>query len=120
MSKHIFEQTLNNQTYEVQIGWDKPLQRYYGVISPWVEDHEYEEGGYFDTAEPVWSNLYFAHDVSLEDIVTACEELVLTLPNGLLDNVVNDRLRNAVNEVTVYEQSNNHPTNTEPSTPQPE
>ena len=121
MSKHIFEQTVDDQTYEIQIGWDKPLQRYYGVISPWVEDDECEQGGYFDNCEPTWSNLYLSGDVGLEDIITACEELGVNIPEGLLENVVNDMFRNAVNEVTCYDHngtitfSNNPLLKTDPS-----
>ena len=100
MSKHIFEQTINDQTYEVQIGWDKPCQRFYGVISPWVEDVEYEEGGYFD--DPLWSNIFYQKSFALEDIVHICEEYGFTLPDGLVEKVYLDQQRNAVNEITYY------------------
>jgi len=103
MSKHIFEQTIDDQTYEVQIGWDKPLQRYYGVISPWVEGSEMDDGGYFDSCDPAWSNLFSGRDLGLDEIVDACTDRGLTMPETLLDNVVDDRLRNAVNEITLYE-----------------
>ncbi|MFK8034414.1 MAG: hypothetical protein AB8B94_09750 [Hyphomicrobiales bacterium] len=103
MSKHIFEQTVGDQSYEVQIGWDKPLQRYYGVISPWAEDPDMEEGGYFDDCDPTWSNLFLSSDIGLEDVADACEKLGLIIPDGLLENVVDDMLRNAVNEITIYE-----------------
>ena len=48
MSKHIFTQELDNQRYEVQIGWDKPTQEYYGLILGWVKDTDCDDGGYFD------------------------------------------------------------------------
>ena len=42
-----------------------------------------------DNDEPTWSNLYVSYKLGLEYIVETCEQLVLTLPDGLLNNVVN-------------------------------
>ena len=100
MSKHIFEQTIEGQTYEVQLGWDKPMQVFYGVISPWVEDETWEEGGYFD--DPVWSNLFVEKNLPLGEIEEECCRRGFTIPDGLLENVVSDMVRNAVNEVKYY------------------
>ena len=103
MSKHIFEHTQDEQTYEIQLGWDKPLQRYYGVISPWVEDDEMDEGGYF--GDPLWSTALSGRALGLDDIADTLIEKGFRIPNGVLNNVVDDQLRNAVNEVTVYDPS---------------
>lgn len=34
MSQHIFQQTVNENKYRIQMGWDKPCQRFYGVVFP--------------------------------------------------------------------------------------
>ena len=102
MSKHIFSQQLDDQRYEVQIGWDKPTQEYYGLIIGWVQDSDCEEGGYFD--DLVWSNKYTSKDaLTLNDIANEITQRGFTLPDTLLDNVEQDRLRNAVNEFRFYD-----------------
>lgn len=100
MSKHIFEQTVGTTKYEVQIGWDKPCQRYYFVISPFIEDGEF--AGEVD--DPVASNLYLPNPdaITLEHIKAVCEDYGLILPKDLLENVEDDRCRDAVNERRVY------------------
>lgn len=102
MSKHIFEQTVDDQTMQVQIGWDRPMQNYNGVISPWVEDADMEEGGYFDDCDPLFSNLFSLQKLSLDEITEELTNRGLVIPDGLLNNVINDQWRNAVNEITVY------------------
>lgn|GEM_PF-2414511 len=103
MSKHIFDQRIEGQLYEVQIGWDKPLQAFYGVISPWVEREEEGEEGYFD--DPIWSNLNYDKKLTLEEIADACRTRGFIIPEGLLENVGADQRRNAVNEVTFYDEN---------------
>lgn len=102
MSKHIFEQTIDEQTYEVQIGWDKPMQWFYFVISPWVDDLEMVEGGYFD--DPIACNLFREKPYTLEEITEECTSRGFTLPDSLLENVLADKRRNAINEVTLYDE----------------
>lgn len=100
MSKHIFEQSVDGNRYEVQIGWDKPCRRFYYVISPYLTEGEYAG----DLDDPVDSNLYLSDpdSLTLADIQAACERRGITLPPDLLGNVEQDRLRNAVNERRVY------------------
>jgi len=114
MSKHIFEQTVDDQTMQVQIGWDRPMQNYYGVISPWVEDADMEEGGYFDDCDPLFSNLFSPKKLSLDEIAEEVTKRGLIIPDGLLNNVINDQWHNTANKITIYEngQTKYHDFNT--------
>ncbi|ODS23594.1 hypothetical protein AB835_08255 [Candidatus Endobugula sertula] len=100
MSKHIFKQVVGDTQYEVQIGWDKPCQRFYFVISPYITSGEY--AGEVD--DPVASNLYLDNPdaLTLEDISQACKSYGLNIPQGLLAKVDDDRINNVVNQVEVY------------------
>ncbi len=101
MSKHIFEQVVAGGRYEVQIGWDKPTQQYYGMILEWVEDKETPDGGYYDF--PVWSDMDESlAPLSLETIAEKITQRGFTIPGDLLQNVVSDKWRNAVNEFKFY------------------
>jgi len=102
MSRHIFKQAVDQVYYLIQIGWDKPCQRYYGVVMQWVEEVQETEAGYFDDENPVWSNLFFDHDFSLEEIAAECSKLGIKVPHGLLENVREDKSRNAVNLLKFY------------------
>lgn len=100
MSKHIFAQTVGNTEYEVQIGWDKPCQHYYFVISPYIS-----EGGHAgSTGDPIACNLYLPNPekLTLADIKAVCEDHGIQLPADLLTNVEADRGRDTVNEIKIY------------------
>ncbi len=113
MSKHIFEETLNGQKYEIQLGWDNPLQRYYGVIIGWVLDTDADDGGYFD--DLVWSNIYQTpHLCSLQQIATEITKRGFTIPEGLLDNVYHDKTHNISNQRRFYETNAQQRPITEP------
>ena len=101
MSQHIFEQSINDRRYEIIMGWDKPLQCYYGVILGWIEDDEFEEGGYFN--DVIWSGMRRPNDLSLETMALTITNHGFTLPDGFLDHIKQDRQRNAVNETTHYD-----------------
>ena len=102
MSQHIFEQTVHGQHYEVQIGWDKPLQCYYGMIVGWVEDNDCEERGYFDHL--IWSNLYDGGQYyRLEAIAQEITRRGFQIPEGLLFNVTQDQRNNTVNKMVFYD-----------------
>ena len=99
MSQHIFTQTLGTQTYEIQVGWDRPTQEYYGQILGWVASHNNNQSGYFD--DLVWCSLS-SGPLSLEAIAEEITGRGFTLPDGLLDNVRNDRYHNAANVMRFY------------------
>jgi hypothetical protein len=100
MSKHLFDQKVGDTKYEVQIGWDRPLQRFYFVISPYIVDKDFGE----ITDDPVASNLNLPNptQLTLEQIKAVCEDYGLVLPLDILANVDADRIRDAVNEIKVY------------------
>jgi len=101
MTQHTFEQTVNGKTYSVMIGWDRPLQRFFGVIFADTQDIVGKASDFPEC--PEWSNLYFGDGtVSLETIVDACTERGIKLPDGLLENVQMDMVRNSGNEFTSY------------------
>jgi hypothetical protein len=49
MSQHIFDARWDDVPVQIQIGWDRPLQRFYLVVSPYDADGE--------LGDPVYSNL---------------------------------------------------------------
>ena len=101
MSKHIFKQTLGETDYEIQIGWDKPLQQYYGAIFAEVEE-EIEAGKiYYD--EIVWMNIFTPVVYSLEEIAREITQRGFTIPNRLLENVREDCINNMVNKFQHYD-----------------
>ena len=106
MSKHIFEQTKQGRRYEIQLGWDKPLQQYYGMILGWAVDPEFRRGGYFD--EIIWSTIdALPAGYSLENIAAAITQRGFTIPPGLLDNVRHDKTYNISNQWRFYESESN-------------
>ena len=103
MSKHIFTATIDQKNYEIQIGWDKPTQEYYGMILGFTEDPTEENGGYFD--DMIWSSMFSTPPIyTLEDIENEISKRGFIIPEGLLTNVVLDMHRNAVNEHRFYNQ----------------
>lgn len=119
MSKHIFEQEIEGQRHEVQIGWDKPTQQYYGMILGWMNDPLSQENGYYD--DLIWSTIChypMTQSPSLEDIEQDITQRGFNIPDGLLNTVREDRFRNAVNEMTFYETQASQATLT-PSTTLP-
>lgn len=90
MSRHIFEQqsTIDGDTYRVQMGWDKPLQQFYCVI--WVLPEE---------EESIYSNLYDSTpEKSLWYFEKQVIEYGLTIPEGMLLEIVQDERDNVVNK----------------------
>ena len=96
MSKHAFDQTVGDTTYDVQIGWDKPTVSFYFNVSVIGDNGE--------IGTPVASNLYLPahHCLTLKEIEQVLEDFGIVLPSGLLQNVENDRINNAVNQFHVY------------------
>lgn len=118
MSKHIFEQDIEGQRCEVQIGWDKPTQQYYGMILGWVNDPLSREDGYYD--DLIWSTMChypMAQSPLLEDIEQDITQRGFNILDGLIDNVREGRRRNAVNEMTCYKPQNPHVALASPNTP---
>ena len=91
MSLHTFEQTstIDGDTYSVKMGWDKPLQRLYCMIFVLPE-----------LDESIYSNLYDNHP---NQTVWYFEKLVseygLTVPEGLLLEILQDERDKVVNKV---------------------
>lgn len=103
MSKHIFIQKLEGIEYQLQLGWDKFCQYYYCVISKWMVDASFEDGGYFDDENPIYSNLDTSLVQTLELLVDICLSLGFIMPEGIVENIKQDKQKNAVNRVVIYE-----------------
>lgn len=102
MSKHIFNQSVNGAPYEVQIGWDKPLQQYYANILAIVAEGEPEDEDYNECL--TWSDCESSKwPMSLDDIVREITNRGFDIPNGLLNNVLIDRQCDAVNQYRFYD-----------------
>ncbi|MGJ8641396.1 MAG: hypothetical protein ACSHYA_18550 [Opitutaceae bacterium] len=104
MSQHIFEQNVDSTRYYVQMGWDKPCQIYYGIVFEWIEDPLERNGGYWNENDPVWSSVSSSEKSSLIEITHIIESLGLVIPQPLIKNVLHDRFRNSVNELTTYDK----------------
>lgn len=100
MSKHIFQRVVQERLYQVELGWDKPLQRYYCCIFPVLT--EGERAGEVD--DPVYSNLFEKNPqgLTLEYFVEVCRRHGIEVPGVVLNEVVNDRQENVVNRVVMY------------------
>lgn len=107
MSQHIFTRAVGDHRYFIQMGWDKPLQMYHAVVFKWIEDSMHIGNGYWDQDNPVWSSVFEDRQLSLQDIADTVTELGIDLPENILQNILNDRFRNAVNEQTHYSEAKN-------------
>ncbi|MBY0379413.1 MAG: hypothetical protein K2P99_03315 [Burkholderiales bacterium] len=97
MSQHHFFTLHNNKKTHVLIGWDRPLQGFFLVI---------EKDG--DQDEPFWSNLNLqeSHPKSLQPFILVLSKLGFTIPDILIEEVMQDGCRNIGNKVVVH--SNKH------------
>ncbi len=87
MSQHIW--TYKN--YEVLTGWDRPLQRYFLVIS--LTDIPEDDD---ETDEYVFSNLRMKNaSMTLEEICKILERLNIPYPDNLRENLEKDEMENA-------------------------
>ena len=101
MSRHIFEQRIEGKPYQIIIGWDRPVQQYFGMILEWMELENGESG--YCSLEPCWSTLYlegFRGD--LETIFREIQSWGMKIPEGLLSGLVSDREGDIGNRVTYY------------------
>lgn len=101
MSKHIFKQEVAGIKHEIQIGWDKPLQHYYGTILAAFDEDTPEGKTYYD--DIIWMNIFPPVVYSLEGIAQEITKRGFTIPDRLLDNVSEDRYNNAVNKFQHYD-----------------
>ena len=91
MSQHYFNTRIGGKSYIVQMGWDKPLQRYYLVINN------------LDGDEPLYSNLCDPNCThTLDYFVEVLEQYAIKLPHDYLDNIRFDREHNNVNQIHKY------------------
>lgn len=91
MSQHTFKQksTIDGDTYSVMMGWDKPMQGFYCVMFVLPE-----------LDEPIYSNLYDSHpNQTLWYYEKLVMEYGLTIPEGMLLEIVQDERDNVVNKV---------------------
>lgn len=91
MSQHIFDRvsSIDGATYRILMGWDKPLQEYYCSIYVLPE-----------LDEPIYSNLYDSyHRKTLWYYEKTVMEYGLTIPDGMLLEIVQDERDNVVNKV---------------------
>lgn len=102
MSQHNFEHTTGKNRYHVIMGWDRQMNRYFGVILPWVKTDE-QEG--FCQWEPVWSNLFEGDGtLSLEEIAEKIISHGIKLPAGILEAVCRDKEVNRGNCLSRYDK----------------
>lgn len=101
MSRHIFEQTQGGKRYRVIMGWDRPLQQFFGMI---LEETEFEDGeSEFCSLEPHWSSLDLeGFDGSLEIVRVEIASRGFQIPDEMLKRLVGDRAENVGNRNTTY------------------
>lgn len=98
MSKHIFRTQLESQPIEIQMGWDKPMQWYYLVISPICNDGR--------LCDPIYSNLDEEHPEKLPlryfwELLQKFGIIPLP-PDKMFDAILQDGLSNTANQRTEY------------------
>lgn len=96
MSKHIFTGVIGEAGIEVQMGWDRPLQRYYLL----VERNGRDEPLYDSIGDPrarTCQDLCYFRDV--------LAGLNVVVPRDLTAQVLRDKMRDTVNRVVHYDAS---------------
>lgn len=97
MSQHTFTSETNcSQFVEVQIGWDKPMQQYYCVISPLDDKGELDD--------PLYSNLYEKYPATLDlsYFIKICNDYGVSVSKTVVDAVKQDKKDNIVNNKIDY------------------
>ena len=88
MSQRKFKTTANGKKVEVQIGWDKPLQRFYMCI------FEIDENG--DDIDTIYSNLNEPNPevLSVEYFTGAARSYGVEIPAEVIAQVKQDKIDN--------------------------
>jgi hypothetical protein len=100
MSQHIIKtKTKDGIKVQVQMGWDSPMQWYYCVVTPFLENNEEDD--------PLYSNLYEA-DPEILTLKYYAEVLrtrfEITLPAEMLEAIELDRKDGRMNNRVFYEK----------------
>lgn len=93
MSQHHFYTIHENQKTHVLMGWDRPLQGYFMVITKGKESND-----------PFWSNLYQeeSHPKTIVPYTTLLEQLSIKLPQQMIIEILEDGENNVGNKVVVH------------------
>lgn len=99
MSQHVTFSTYQGQSITILMGWDRPLQGFYMVIT-----YEGEEN------EILYSNLddpeldQFGLSSTLDPFLEKLEKLGLCVPAKMVTEICNDRVGNVGNRYVVYDK----------------
>ncbi len=115
MSQHLVYVSRNNQPCEILIGWDKPLQLFFldvKVLTPrktCVED-PFNYVYLYSSLEDPNSNSPFNNPgmdaaQALEYYTDRLKQLDITLPDYILNQLLEDKKNNAGNSTMIHEQS---------------
>jgi hypothetical protein len=106
MSQHFYNTQFQEKDIQVMLGWDRPLQRFFLVIT-YQNEQDYDEDD--DFGEVVYSNL---NDKNLPDgdpkyqsldyFKSVLSYFEILLPNEMLLNVYKDKLNNEGNKEVFY------------------
>lgn len=99
MSQHIFRSTHNGSPVEVQIGFDRPTQCYYAVVSPVIVVNGQEA-----LDDPIYSNLEeeCPETLTFDFFKFKLRELGIEIPDGLREAVEEDRRMGRMNHEVRY------------------
>jgi hypothetical protein len=99
MSKHYVKTKTNEGVrVEVQMGWDRPMQWFYCVVSPILENNECDD--------PIYSNLNES-DPEILTLKYYAEVLRtrfgITIPQDMTNGILEDRKTGKMNHAVIYE-----------------
>ncbi len=96
MSQHFLYADLDGQQVEIQMGWDTPMDWYYLLISP-VLDNEVID-------DPIYSNLDEpnANSNDLSFYVGVCRKMGIDIPIEMVEGIEEDRRTRRMNHRVVY------------------
>lgn len=96
MSQHKINVEIDTLPCVIQMGWDKPLQRFYCVISPLILTGELDD--------PLYSNLYEENpdELSLDFFIGVCENYGVMLPVTLINEIKSDCSNDVVNREMLW------------------
>ena len=107
MSQHVASSTYQGKPITILMGWDRPLQGFYMVITYQGGD---EEMLYSNLDDPKIDR--FGMSSTLDPFLHKLEELGLTIPPTMVTEVRNDRVGNIGNRYVAYDE----PPTSEPGT----
>lgn len=79
MSQHKFSRNINGQHFQVQMGWDSPLQWFYCVI---IKNGD-EDNPYYSNLDEENRDIYYYQYI--------CEMGGIKLPEGIIEEILSDQ-----------------------------